>query len=82
MLAVDPAYQRRGLGYLLVSAGLEDADRAGARAYVEATPDGLPLYLKFGWRLVDEMVLEMEAFGVSGGGREVMPFLMREPGGL
>ena len=67
---------------MLIRAGLEDADRLGAKAYVEASPDGLPLYLKFGWRIVDEMVLELERFGVSNGGTEVMPFLMREPGGV
>ncbi|CAF9919151.1 MAG: hypothetical protein ALECFALPRED_000983 [Alectoria fallacina] len=77
ILAVDPAYQRRGLGSMLIRPGLDDADRAGAQTYIEASPDGLPLYLKHGWAPVDEMVLDMEKYG-AGSGVEVMPFLMRE----
>ena len=65
---------------MLIRPGLADADRAGAQTYIEASPDGLPLYLKHGWAPVDEMVLDMGKHGAgsSGGGVEVMPFLMRE----
>lgn len=79
ILAVDPAYQRRGLGSMLIRPGLADADRAGLQTYIEASPDGLPLYLKHGWAPVDELVLDMGKHGAgSSGGVEVMPFLMRE----
>lgn len=79
ILVVDPAYQRRGLGSMLIRQGLEAADKAGAQTYIEATPDGLPLYLKFGWEPVDEMVIDMGRHG-AGSGIERMPYLMREPG--
>ncbi|KAL9134539.1 MAG: hypothetical protein Q9175_004275 [Cornicularia normoerica] len=77
MLAVDPAYQRRGLGSMLIRPGLEDADKAGAQTYIEASPDGMPLYLKHGWEPVDKMVIDMGKHG-AGSGVEVMPCLMRE----
>ncbi len=79
ILAVDPAYQRQGLGSMLIRPGLEAADEAGMQTYIEASPDGLPLYLKYGWEPVDEMVIDMEKHGI-GSGVERMPFLMREAG--
>ncbi len=66
---------------MLITPGLEAADRAGAKTYIEASPDGLPLYEKCGWVVVDEMRVDMGRHGVSGGGVEVMPCLMREAGG-
>lgn len=62
---------------MLMRPGLEDADKAGAQTYIEASPDGLPLYLKHGWEPVDKMVIDMGKHG-AGSGVEVMPFLMRE----
>ena len=78
ILAVHPSYHRLGLGTKLILPGLVDADRAGAQTYVEASPAGLPLYLRHGWEQVDEMVLDMRPYG--GDGMEHQPFLMREPG--
>ncbi|CAD6589779.1 MAG: hypothetical protein ASARMPREDX12_004027 [Alectoria sarmentosa] len=74
ILAVDPFYQRLGLGSMLIRPGLADADRAGAQTYIEASPDGLPLYLKHGWAPVDEMVLDMGKHGAgsSGGGTSIL----------
>ncbi len=65
---------------MLIRPGLEAADKAGMQTYIEASPDGLPLYLRLGWEPVDEMVLEMGKYG-AGSGVERMPFLMREAGG-
>ncbi len=77
ILAVDPSYQRQGLGSLLIRPGLEAADKAGAQTYIEASPSGLPLYLKHGWEPVDEMVIDMRQYG--GHQVEHQKFLMREP---
>ena len=76
-LAVDPAYQRRGLGSMLIRQGLDDADKIGAQTYIEASPDGLPLYLKHGWEPVGELAINMGKHG-AGSGVEIMPLLMRE----
>ena len=77
-LAVHPDHQGKGLASKLLKAGLEDADRAQAQTYIEASPAGLPVYLKYGWKIIDEMTVDMTPYG--GHGIESQPFLMREPG--
>ncbi|KAG9592250.1 acyl-CoA N-acyltransferase, partial [Aureobasidium melanogenum] len=49
VLAIDPAYQRRGVGSLLLDEGLAVADRCGIQAYLEATKVGRPLYARYGF---------------------------------
>ena len=80
ILAVLPEHQGKGLSGRLLRPGLEEADKAGAQTYIEASPAGLPVYLKYGWKIVDEMVIDMRPYG--GHGVEHQPFLMREPGAL
>ena len=81
ILAIDPAYQRRGLGSMLIRPGLEAADKADAHTYIEASPAGLGLYLKHGWEVVDELVIDMEKHGVYGDEKFAHnKNLMREPG--
>ncbi|KAF2140462.1 uncharacterized protein K452DRAFT_359538 [Aplosporella prunicola CBS 121167] len=61
ILAVDPAYQRRGAGTLLLRWGLEEARKRGLPAYLEATEEGKELYLKEGFRDVgDALVVRKE----------------------
>lgn len=65
---------------MLIRPGLEAADKAGEQTYIEASPSGLGLYLKHGWKPVDEMVIDMRSHGVHG--HEAVAhqkFLMREP---
>jgi GNAT superfamily N-acetyltransferase len=50
MLATDPAYQGKGAGSLMMKWGLNQADEKGWEAYLEASPDAVPLYEKFGFR--------------------------------
>lgn len=63
---------------MLIRPGLEEADKAGAKSYVEASSAGLGLYLKHGWEPVDEMVIDMAKYG--GGKVEREKFLIREAG--
>ncbi|KAK3073354.1 hypothetical protein LTR53_005150 [Teratosphaeriaceae sp. CCFEE 6253] len=50
MLATDPAYQGRGAGSQLMRWGLERANAEGLEAYLEASPDAVRLYERFGFR--------------------------------
>lgn len=61
---------------MLIRPGLEAADKAGAKTFIEASRSGLPLYLKHGWEPVDEIVIDMRPHG----GHEIMRHksLMRE----
>lgn len=50
MLATLPEYQGQGAAGMLLRWGLEQADQMGVEAYVEASPAGLPVYRRFGWK--------------------------------
>ena len=77
MIAVTPEYHGRGIGATLIEAGLKVVDDASAKAYIEASPMGLSLYLRHGWKKVDEIVIDLRDFG----GNEVVSevCLLREP---
>jgi GNAT superfamily N-acetyltransferase len=51
ILVVDPAFQRRGLGKLLLQDGLERAHRAGFPVFLSASPKGVPLYKSLGFEV-------------------------------
>jgi ribosomal protein S18 acetylase RimI-like enzyme len=63
-VGVDPAFQRRGVGGLLVGAGMEMAYEEGVPVMLEASPNGKRLYEKMGFVVVGEMVLP--GAGVAG----------------
>ena len=77
ILAVRPEYQRKGLGSMLLTPGLELADKDNAKTFIQASPKGVNLYLKHGWVAVDEIILD---FSPYGGEKEVKTaLLIREP---
>lgn len=77
ILAVRPAYQRKGLGAMILTPVLQMADKENAKTYIEASTKGKGLYLKHGWVQVDEMVMDLSPYG--GAKEEVTTFMMREP---
>ena len=82
ILCIHPSHQRRNLGTRLLTTGLDLADKEGARVYIEASPQGLGLYKRLGWKVVDEFDIAFKDFGVKGPDAEVVyrhPCLMREP---
>ncbi|KAL8939341.1 MAG: hypothetical protein Q9216_003405 [Gyalolechia sp. 2 TL-2023] len=78
ILIVSPEYQRRGLGTMLMREALAAADRDGAKAYVEASPKGLALYQRLGWRVVDTIKMDMTRYG--GKGMAIEELMIRQPG--
>src|SRR5438477_1625131 len=55
ILAVHPAYQRRGVGAALLDWGLRHARERGDKVYLESSEFGKGLYLKKGFKVVGEM---------------------------
>lgn len=77
-LYVLPNYQRQGLGGLLVAFGVHEADKLGLPAYTEASPEGLGLYLKHGFKEVDRVTVDLEQWGGSKGDFNSYGLLYRE----
>ena len=75
-LATLPEYQGKGCGSILLESGLEDIDKQLAKVFLEATPQGRPLYAKYGWKLVDEMVFDLAPYGCPG--VQTITCMMRE----
>lgn len=55
------------------------ADEAGAKTYLESSANGLPLYLRHGFRQVDDIRIDMRPHG--GHGVASATCMMREAGG-
>lgn len=51
-MAVNPSYQRQGIGSMMMQRICEETDRHGRCAYVLAAPEGVRLYIKFGFKIV------------------------------
>jgi ribosomal protein S18 acetylase RimI-like enzyme len=51
-MAVHPNYQRQGIGSTMMQRICDETDQHGRCAYVLAAPEGVPLYTKFGFRIV------------------------------
>ncbi|KAI0137844.1 acyl-CoA N-acyltransferase [Hypoxylon sp. NC0597] len=51
-MAVDPKYQRQGIGSAMMQRVCEETDQHGRCAYVLAAPEGVRLYSKFGFGIV------------------------------
>ncbi|EHK16818.1 uncharacterized protein TRIVIDRAFT_65437 [Trichoderma virens Gv29-8] len=51
-MAVNPSYQRRGIGSMMMQRICEETDRHGRYAFVLAAPEGVRLYNKYGFEIV------------------------------
>ena len=60
-----PEYQGKGCGSALLQWGLKQIDVDGRRVFLEATPQGHSLYAKHGWKDVNEMVFDLNAYGFN-----------------
>lgn len=59
VLAVDPAYHKRGIGDALVRWGTVKADQLGAETVVEASVVGRGVYERNGFKVVAEVVVDV-----------------------
>jgi GNAT superfamily N-acetyltransferase len=74
-MCVDPAWQRRGVGRMLMRWGTDRCDELGILAYLEASPFGCPLYRTCGFEDFEPLAMNIE-------GREVVyPTMLRWPKG-
>ena len=84
-LAITPAHQRHGYGTQLLLAGLAQADEMGIQTILAASPEGEPLYRRFGFEEVDVMNLKLweyengEAFTEESGMGWMRHVIMRRP---
>ncbi|KAJ5319756.1 hypothetical protein PENANT_c026G03535 [Penicillium antarcticum] len=77
LLATLPAYQGQGYGSAILKWGIEKANASKSRIFLEATPEGVPLYLKYGWKQLEEVTMDFEPFGCDGS--ESFYLMMRDP---
>ncbi|KAL9601806.1 MAG: hypothetical protein Q9219_002296 [cf. Caloplaca sp. 3 TL-2023] len=78
MLFTHPSYQGQGLASALLRQGLERIDAESRRCYLEASPAGLPIYRKRGWKVVDEIRVDLSKHGVESPYVDHTPCMMRE----
>jgi GNAT superfamily N-acetyltransferase len=60
LVATRPEYQGRGAAGKLLRWGMERADEEGTETYLEASPDGKPIYEHFGFAEVDRLVVKLK----------------------
>jgi GNAT superfamily N-acetyltransferase len=65
-LSVKKSHQRQGIASALLRWGKEYATELGLPVYVEATPDGVPVYRKFGYETVETFSMDLTKYGGKG----------------
>ena len=60
LMCVNPDFQKRGLGRLLMEWGLAKMDGLGLEGFIEATDSGKGLYAKCGYRFVEEVSVNVD----------------------
>ncbi|OKL64432.1 hypothetical protein UA08_01109 [Talaromyces atroroseus] len=66
VLAVHPNHQKKGIGRKLLQWGLDEADRLGLIAYLEASNEGRPLYEQSGFEAVKKVSMDLTPLGSTG----------------
>lgn len=64
-MAVHPANRLRGIGSLLVEAGVKKADHLEVECWLEGSSMGKPLYEKFGFQSLFKIAFDTEVLGAS-----------------
>jgi ribosomal protein S18 acetylase RimI-like enzyme len=79
IVGTAPKFQRQGAGSKLLQYGCERANEQGVQAFLEASPDALPLYQKFGFRIAAEMHTLIKTEKFPEGEMYTETFMIREP---
>lgn len=77
MLATHPDHQHQGAATMLMDEIVEAADVAGVEIYLEATAKGRPLYEKYGFVPVHDIVFDAAEYGGHGIGVEKQTVMVR-----
>ncbi|KAN0099202.1 acyl-CoA N-acyltransferase [Hyaloscypha variabilis] len=79
-VATRPEEQGRGAAGMLLRWGIQKADEEGTEAYLEASPEGKPVYEHYGFREVERLVVSLEGKeDVVGGEKEFVECFMVRP---
>jgi len=65
-VATSPDHMRRGAGRMLMQHAVDEADKRGMTAHLEASPEGFHLYESLGFRQVGEFWTDLERFENGG----------------
>ncbi|RDI89548.1 hypothetical protein Vi05172_g730 [Venturia inaequalis] len=66
VLVTHPEHHRRVAGSLLIQWGVDEMDRLGLIGYLEGSTAGRPLYERFGFEGVRELVWDSRPYGGTG----------------
>ena len=77
VMSIDPKYSGQGVDTMLLKRGLEDVDKAHAKAYIEAFPLEYDVFKALGWKVVDEIKINTKEFGGTSE-NEVCSLMMRD----
>jgi ribosomal protein S18 acetylase RimI-like enzyme len=77
-VATRPEEQGKGAAGMLLRWGLQKVDEEGTEAYLEASPEGKPIYEHYGFAEVERLVVSLEGKeGVNGEKEFVECFMIR-----
>ena len=79
-MVTHPEHRRRGAASLLMRWGIEQIDRDGLEAYIDASSDGKLLYEHFGFKPAKEVVYEFSDSDIKV--REIHTCMIRMPRSL
>lgn len=77
LVATRPEAQGKGAAGMLLRWGIQKADEEGTETYLEASPDGKPIYEHFGFEEVERLVVSLEGKGETGESEFVECFMVR-----
>lgn len=75
LLHTHPEHQKRGAATSLLNWGTGEADRLEIPAFLESSPQGLPLYKKCGFEVVDTVTVDLSPW--KGPSQVDIPLMQR-----